>query len=162
MPTPAITASTRYFLPGTTKVYILPAVASMTVGPTRAELTAGLDISEEIAAINGWQISSDNVPTADLGKRFVPQVSGRLNASDSGLTCWADVTGADIRAELVIDQETFVVFLDGGDVEDSPMDVYKAKVSSVGKPREIEGAGRIDVKFSIRAFAENLTVPAAA
>jgi hypothetical protein len=155
-----ITASTRYFLPGTTKVYLLDTVADMAVGPTRTELDAGVDISEEIASISGWTITADNVQTPDLGKRFNSQVSGRLNAADSSLTCWADKTGQDIRQEVAVDDEKYVVFLDGGDVSASPMDVYKCAVSSVGKVREIEGAGRLDVGFSIRAYAENLAVPA--
>ena len=162
MPAPEITASTRYFLPGTTKVLILPAVASMVTGPTRANINAGLDVSDEVAAIGGWMITSENTPTPDLGGRFVKQVSGRLTAANSSLTFWADKMGVDIRAELAIDQETFVVFLDGGDVEDAPMDVYKVNVSSVGKLREIEGAGRVECAFSIRDFVENLQVPAAA
>lgn len=161
MSAPEITASTRYFLTGTTKVLFLPVVASMTTGPTRANINAGLDISEEIASISGWNISSSSVATPDLGKRFTPQVNGRLTAADSGLTCWADKTGQDIRQEVALDQEVFVVFLDGGDVPGSPMDVYKSVVSSVGKLREIEGAGRVDVKFSIRDYVEDLLVPAA-
>lgn len=161
MAAPEITASTRYFLPGTTKVLLLPTVANLATGPTRAEINAGLDISEEIASISGWQISSATVATPDLGKRFTPQVTGRLTAADSSLTCWADKTGADIRDEVTIDQEIYVVFLDGGDVPGSPMDTYKSVVSSVGKVREIEGAGRIDVRFSIRDYSEDLAVPAA-
>jgi hypothetical protein len=39
------------------------------------------------------------------------------------------------------------------------MDVYQTTCLSVGKLREIEGAGRIDVQFSIRDYAENLAVP---
>jgi len=160
MPAPEITASTRYFLPGTTKVLILPAVASMVTGPTRPNINAGLDVSDEIAAIGGWMVNSANTDTPDLGRRFVSQVSGRLTAADSSLTFWSDVTGTDIRDELTIDMETYVVFLDGGDVAGSPMDVYKVKVSSVGKIREIEGAGRIECRFSIREYVENLDVPA--
>ena len=161
MAAPEIAASTRYFLPGTTKVLILPTVANLVTGPTRVEIDAGLDISEEIASITGWMVSGATVPTPDLGKRFTGQVNGRLTAADSGLTCWADKTGQDIRQELTIDQETYVVFFDGGNVPGSPMDVYKSVVLSVGKPREIEGAGRVDVKFSIRDYVENLVVPAA-
>lgn len=162
MAAPAITASTRYFLPGTTKVYLLDTVADMAVGPTRAELDAGLDISEEIAGITGFQITGQSVPTPDLGKEFTPQVNGRLTASDSRLTCWADVTGADIRAEVAVRDEKYVVILDGGDVPASTMDCYKTSVMSVGKIREIEGAGRLDVGFSIRDYVENVAVPAAA
>jgi len=160
MAAPAISASTRYFLPGTTKVLILPAVASLAVGPTRAEINAGLDVSGEVAAISGWSITSENMATPDLGKRFNSQVTGRLTAADSSLTFWADKTGADIRDSLVLDQSTYVVFLDGGDVTGSTMDTYKSVVSSVGKVREIEGAGRIEIRFSIRDYSEDKAVPA--
>ncbi|HEX6516492.1 MAG TPA: hypothetical protein VF049_13045 [Nocardioidaceae bacterium] len=157
----AITPSTRYFLPGTTKVIVVPTIANLATGPTRAELDAGTDVSEEVATINGWRITSENVATPDLGKRFNKQVTGRLSADDSSITFWADLTGQDVRETLTLDLETHVVFLDGGDVPASPMDAYKVKVGSVGKVREIEGAGRLDIQFSIRDYAENLAVPAA-
>lgn len=154
-----IAASTRYFLPGTTKVYIVPTVADLATGPTRAELDGGTDVSEEIAAISGWLISSDMVATPDLGGRFNKQVTGRLNAADSGLTFWADKLGNDVRDTLTLDLNTHVVFLDGGDAAGAPMDVYKVSVASAGKVREIEGAGRLDTRFVIRDYTENLSVP---
>lgn len=160
MAAPKIAASSRYFLPGVTKIITVPTIANLAAGPTRAEINAGTDVSDEVAAINGWAITSQNHATPDLGKRFVAQVTGRLTAADSAITFWADKTGNDIRDILAIDQATNVVFLDGGDVAGSPMDAYKVTVSSVGKIREIEGAGRIDVRFTIRDFAENLAVPA--
>lgn len=161
MTTPVITPSTRYFLPGTTKVLVVPVVADLAVGPTRIELNASTDVSDEIASITGWAISSDMQAAPDLGKRFVPQVNGRLTASDSGLTFWADKTGTDVRALLTIDQDTNVVFLDGGDVAGSPMCVYTVKVNAVTRLREIEGLGRIETKFTISAYNEDLVAPAA-
>lgn len=153
-------ATDRYFLPGVTKCIIVPTVASMTIGPTRTELTAGTDVSDEIAAITGWAIMSEQQATADLGKRFVSQVPGRLTASDSGITFWADKAGDDVRSLLELDQDTYVVWMDGGDVAASPMDVFKVTVSQVAKVREIEGVGRIDTKFVIRAYGENIDIPA--
>lgn len=153
-------ATTRFFLPGTTKIIIVPTVASLAVGPTRIELNAGTDISDEVAGISGWMISSESQATPDLGARFVKQVTGRLTAADSSITTWSDKTGEDIREVLTLDQETNVVFLDGGDVAGSPMDVYKVVVASLGKVRELEGSGRIESRFTIRDFAENLAVPA--
>lgn len=160
MAAPEIATSTRYFLPGTTKIVIVPTIANLAAGPTRAEIDAGLDVSEEVANISGWRIASADLPTPDLGKRFTPNISGRLTADSSSLTFWADKTGTDIRDELTIDQSTYVVFMDGGDVTGSPMDAFKVVVSSLGKLRELEGAGRIDVQFSIRDYSENLAVPA--
>jgi hypothetical protein len=161
-PIPVIDATDRYFLPGTTKVVIVPTIANLATGPTRVELDAGTDVSDEISSITGWLITSETVATPDLGKRFVSQVTGRLTAANSALQFWADKTGTDVRELLAIDQETHVVFLDGGDVPGSPMDAYKVTVASVGKVREIEGAGRIDTNYTIRDYAENLSVPAAA
>jgi hypothetical protein len=128
--------------------------------PTRAEINAGTDVSNEIAAITGWAITSEMQPTPDLGKRFVSQVPGRLTAADSGITFWADKTGTDIRSLLELDQDTFVVWMDGGDVTASLMDVFKVTVTQVAKLREIEGVGRIDTKFAIRDYRENLAIPA--
>lgn len=156
-----IQATNRYFLPETTKVISVPAVNALATGPTRTELDAGTDLSNEIAAIAGWMISSENQTAPDLGRRFAQQINGRLTAAESSITFWADKTGNDVRELLALDQETFIVFLDGGDVPASPMDVYKVKVSSVGKVREIEGIGRIEVKFTIQAYSENLSVPTA-
>lgn len=161
MPTPLIAASDRYFLPGTTKVLLLDTVANLATGPTRAELDAGLDISEEVAAISGFTISGATMAAPDMGKRFVSQVQGRLTASESKLTVYADKTGQDIRQEVSIDDEKYVVFMDGGDVPTSPMDVYQCTCLSVGRLRDVEGLGRLDVGFSIRAYSEGLAVPAA-
>ncbi len=160
MPATPIEATTRYFLPGTTDIVICPTIANLATGATRAELNAGTEVANEVASISGWQITSENVATPDLGRRFVSQVTGRLTASNSMLQFYADKAGADIRDLLTLDLETNVVFLDGGDVADSPMDCFKVTVASVGKLREIEGVGRIDISFTIRDFAENLSVPA--
>ena len=160
MAAPKITASTRYFLPGTTKVIIIPTVANLASGPIRSEINGGLDVSDEVAAINGWLISSENIATPDLGRRFVQQVTGRLTAADSSIDFWADRGGVDIRGQLVRDQSTNICIMDGGDVTGRPMDTFKVVVSSVGKVREIEGVGRLTTQFSIRDFSENIAVPA--
>lgn len=157
-----IAASTRYFLPGTTKVLLLDTVANLATGPTRAEIDAGVDISEEVAAITGFNITGATIQTPDLGKRFNSQTSGRLSASDSRLTCYADVTGQDVRQEVALDDEKFVVILDGGDVPASPMDTYKCVCTGVGRIREVENVGRLDLGFAIRDYSEGLAVPAAA
>lgn len=157
-----IESFTRYFLPGTTKILITPVIANLAVGATRAEITASTDVSEEVAAISGWSITSQNQDAPDLGGRFVQQIAGRLSAAESSITFYNDKAGADIRDLLELDQETYVVLLDGGDVAASPMDCYKVTVTSLAKMREIEGIGRTQVTFAIRAYAENLVVPATA
>lgn len=160
MPASAIAAATRYFQPGVTKVVLIPSIATFASGPLRAEIDAGTDVSRDIAAISGWSIASERVDTPDLGTRFVSNVQGRLRAADSGLTFYASLDGADIRDELELDQALYVAFMDGGDVAARLMDVFQVTVSGMPKMRDLEDAPRIDVTFNIRAYVENLAIPA--
>lgn len=160
MPATAIAAATRYFQPGTTKVVILPSIASLSAGATRGEINAGTDVSGDVAAINGFQINSNQIDTPDLGGRFTKRVPGRLAADDSAITFYADVAGADIRTVLSRDQNTYVGIMDGGDVSGRKADYFQVTVASVGKVRDLEDAPRLTVTFTIRDYGENKTIPA--
>lgn len=161
MPTPQIVASTRYFDVGTTKVYYLPAVANI-ASPTRAEMNAGTDLSREIAEIDGWSVSSNQIQVPDFATRFTAQIAGRIEAADSSLTFYTSVNSTDVRSLLPRDTAGFVMWLDGGDVAGRKADVYPVTVTSVSKMRSAGSeAARIQIGFSItREPAENVTVPA--
>lgn len=161
MATPQITASTRYFDVGTTKVYFLPACAAPE-SPTRSEMNAGTDLSREIAEIDGWSVSSNQIQTPDFATRFVSQIAGRIEASDSSLTFYASENSIDVRALLPRDTDGFIMWLDGGDTPGNKCDVYPVTVTSVSKMRSAGAeAARIQVGFSItREPAEDVTVPA--
>lgn len=161
MPTPQITASTRYFDVGTTKVYFLPAVANI-AAPTRTEMDAGTDLSREIAEIDGWSVSSSQIQVPDFATRFTAQIAGRIEAADSSLTFYASENSTDVRSLLPRDTDGFVLWLDGGDTPGNKMDVYPVTVTSVSKMRSAGAeAARIQVGFSItREPAEDITVPA--
>lgn len=160
MPATAIAAASRYFQPGTTKVLVLPSLASLTAGATRAEINAGTDVSGDVAAINGFTVTTAQIDTPDLGKRFTGRIPGRLTADDSSVTFYADVTGADVRTVLTRDLNTFIAIMDGGDVAGRKADYFQVTVGSVGKVRDMEDAPRLTVTFTIRDFGENKTVPA--
>lgn len=160
MPATAAPAATRYFQPGTTKVVVLPSIASLATGATRAEINAGTDVSGDVAAINGFQVNSNQIDTPDLGGRFTKRVPGRLAADDSSITFYADVAGADIRTVLQRDQNTHIGIMDGGDVAGRKADYFKVTVASVGKVRDMEDAPRLNVTFTITDYGENKTIPA--
>lgn len=160
-PSQVMPAATRYFQPEVTKVKVIPVIAAATLIPTRAEIDAGTDVSNDVAGWAGWTVESGNIATPDLGKRFTSSIPGRITVADSSITFYADIAGADVRAVLQRDQNTFIGIFDGGDASSRKMDVFKVTVSSVGKLRDLEDAPRLTVAFTIRAFAENVTVPAA-
>lgn len=157
----AITASTRYFDPETTKVYFVATIADKT-SPTRLEIDAGTDLSPEIADLSGWVIGGEDVPTPDLGVRFTSNIPGREAADDSSLTLYASEDGVDVRATLPAGTNGFIVWLDGGDVAANKMDVYPIRVRSVGKMRNLSNeAAKIQVQFSITSKpASDVAVPA--
>lgn len=160
MPATAMAAASRYFQPGTTKVLVIPSIASLTAGATRTEINAGTDVSGDVAAINGFTVTSAQIDTPDLGGRFTKRVPGRLTADDSSITFYADVTGSDIRNVLSRDQQTNLGIMDGGDVAGRKADYFAVTVASVGKVRDMEDSPRLTVTFTIRDYGENKTVPA--
>jgi hypothetical protein len=162
MPPTKIAATQRFFRPGLTKVYWVVAIATYTA-PTRAEINLGVDVSDEIAEINGFTVTSDSVDTPDLGSRFVSKIPGRINAEDSSLNFYASSTGFnDARSVLPRDTSGFVIFMDAGDVSTTGrMDIYPAKVASHGKLRGIEDPGMTQAAFTVtREPAEDKVIPA--
>jgi hypothetical protein len=161
MATPPITASTRYFDVGTTKIYFLPTIAN-TASVTRAEMNAGTDLSREVADIDGWSVSSNEIEVPDFATRFTAKIGGRIEASDSSLTFYSSQNSADVRSLLPRDTAGFILWLDGGDVPTQKMDVYPVKVRAVSKMRSAGSeAARIQVQFSVtREPTENSTIPA--
>lgn len=159
-----IQRSSRYFNRGTTKCYFLPTIQDENAGPTRQELDAGKDLSPEIAEIEGWTVSSEMIETPDLATVHTGSIPGSSTSEESSITFYADVTGEDVRTLLPRGTEGYIVWLDGGDVEGSPMDVFPVRVASQSKARTLDDeAATIVVNFAIpREPLENLTVPAAA
>lgn len=162
MPTPAITASTRYINPGVTKCYYLPSIAATNLTPTRAEMNAGTDLSREISDINGWVVAGNDVETPDLATTFTGVIPGRTKADSSSITFYASTTGVDVRALLPRTTAGYIMWLDGGDVAGQKADVFPIRVRSNGKPRTTgEDAAKIVVECSITSQpAENVTIPA--
>jgi hypothetical protein len=160
VPASPMTASTRYFRPGLTKVSYLPACAIITA-PTRAELNAGTDLSGEVSDNSGWQVTSNFLDVPDLATTFTAKLAGRTSADDSSLTFYASSNSIDVRALLPRGTTGFIVWFDEGDVPAKKMDVYPVTVGSVPKDRSIEDPAHIIVNFAItRVPAENVTVPA--
>jgi len=161
MPTPNLATTTRYYDPEVTKCYFLPTVA-VKGAPTRAEMNAGTNLSNEIADLEGWMVTSGEIPTPDLGTRFTKKIGGRTEAENSTLTMYATVNGADVRTLLPRNTTGFILWLDGGDVAGNKMDVFPVSVRSLGKMRSVgEDPARLQIQFSITAEpAESVAVPA--
>lgn len=156
-----IIASGRYYARGLTKIYYVLTIVTITA-PSRAELNAGTDLSPEVAEVNGWEITSEEIETPDLATSFTSKIPGSLSVSDSSINLYADDNGADARGILPRGTLGNIVMLYGGDVAASKMDVFPIKVRSVGKPISLgDDPSTVNIQFSItRTPAENVAVPA--
>jgi hypothetical protein len=160
MPAPNITASTRFFRPGTSSVVFCTTVANK-AAPTRAEINAGTDLRNEVAEINGFQMTSESQPTPDLGNRFTSSVAARITAGDSSITFWESVTGVDVRSLLPRDTTGFLLLMSGGDTAGRKMNVAPITVASLATDYSLEEVARLIVSFTITSsMAENVTIPA--
>lgn len=155
-----ITPSVRYFRQGVSKVIWLPSIASIS-SPTRAEINAGIDLSPEISASSGWEVTSNTAPATALGSIFTGEIPSDTTAASSSLTFFADRTSVDVRGLLTRGTAGFIIWMDEGDVAGQKMDVFPVQVSSAPKQRDIAALAQIIVNFTVtREPAENLTIPA--
>jgi hypothetical protein len=146
----ALTTSDRFFAVGTTKVKYIATIAATPKVPTRTEIDGGTELSAEIADIQGWTKEAGSIATPDLGTRFTGNLPGRITVSQASLTFYADLEGTDVRGTLTQDLTGYIVFMDGGDVTASLMDIYPIRVASVGKVRSTgDQAAQITVMFTI-------------
>lgn len=160
MPAGNITASTRFFRPGTSSVVFATSVANKSA-PTRAEINAGTDLRNEISEISGFQTNSDSVDAPDLGSRFTSKVPGRITADDSSITFYESVTGVDVRGLMPRDTTGFLLLMPGGDTPTRKMHVFPITVASLATDYSLEEVARVIVNFTVTSVpAENVTIPA--
>lgn len=163
MPTPAITASTRFTDQATTVVYWLPSIAATNLTPTRLEMNAGTNLTPELNDLSGWTIESEQIDTQSMAESFRSRIPGSTSSPDSSITFYTSKTGNDVRVLLPRGTSGYVMFCDGGDVSGYKAEVYPVTVTSNGVMRSAtaQDASKVEVGFSItRQPAQGVTVPA--
>ncbi len=136
---------------GVTRVLWLAKVADASHVPTRAELTAGTDLTDAVAAIDGWSLSNKAIETPTLGSTFETKIPGADEADDSSLTFYEDETADTIEGLFTKDATGFVVMLRKGDIPGSrSMDVFPVRVGSRSAQYSVDNeAAKFVVSFSI-------------
>lgn len=155
-----ITASTRYYRMGVSKAIWVPTLATYQ-SPTRSEINAGTDLSNEIAAAGGWEVTGNTEDTPALGSVFIGKVPSTTTAGDSSLTMYADETSVDVRTLLSRNSSGYIVWMWEGDVAGQLMDVFPVRVTSTPKVSDISSVAQITVNFAVlHEPAENVAIPA--
>jgi hypothetical protein len=154
-----ITASTRYYRQGISKVIFCPTLANYR-SPTRAEINVGTDLSGEVNAASGWEVTGNTEATNALGSVFTGNVPSNTEAGASSLTMYADRTSNDVRTLLSRGVTGNIIWMDEGDVAGQAMDIFPVQVTSAPKGRDVTALGMITANFATtREPAENVTIP---
>ncbi|CAM5310747.1 phage tail tube protein [Streptomyces abikoensis] len=141
----------KYSRRGVTRVLWLTQIANVSHIPTRPELTAGTDLTNAIAAIDGWSLSNKPIETPDLGSTFETKIPGVDEADDSSLGFYEDKISDEIEQLLTKDATGWVVFLRKGDVPGNrSMDVFPVRIGSRSPNYSTDNeAAKFTVSFSI-------------
>lgn len=91
----------RFFRRGLSKVvFIESADVVAPDAPTAAEIAGGVNLSEAIAAINGFQFNNSPIPTPDLDSTFTTSIPGEDTTDTPSLDLYDDRTGDTVRTAL--------------------------------------------------------------
>ncbi|MDF5755823.1 hypothetical protein [Spongiactinospora sp. TRM90649] len=160
MPATPIATVQRYYPKGQLKWLFVASIANK-AAPTRSEINAGTDLSKQVAAYDGWSVSTSFVNTPDVNSRFTSKIVGAIEAEDSSLTMYLDPSGSDARTLMPQDTIGNIIRMDAGDIAGRKMDVFPIQVGSVSKPFEEDGAVTAVFSFAITDEpASNVTIPA--
>lgn len=151
---------------GIERWFVSPAAPADPAAPTRAEIGAATEITESIAAVNGFSLTNSPVPTPDMGSRFDKTVAGIDSAGDSSLNLWDEVlqgAGDDAARDVLAKDTDLTIFrFPYGDVPTKRMEVWQTTSTGVNDQIDLTAAGQYQVGFSIREVPEqNAVVPAA-
>lgn len=111
-----MTAITKFYRRGVTKVYLLPAVADVNAGPTTAEVAAGDDITPGMQGLGGFSARKVKIDTPDADSDFVDNIPGEQRPEDSSITYYEDKLASDIRTTLAEDTAAFIAIFPKGKV----------------------------------------------
>lgn len=160
MPAPLVEAYDAFYLVGKCAVVVCPTFVDYTA-PTNAELIAGMNVTRQTRAIEGWAGEGETIDRPDYASDWVSTIGGRRSAADSSLTVYAKLTGADLRQTLTQGYLGYVVLMPGGWVTGYKMDVFPVMVKSRPKQYSDSDPFAIQYQFSIRQPpAEDIAIPA--
>lgn len=151
MTAPPFSAATRFLDAGTSRIYWVQTIAN-TSAPTRIELNAGLDITGEVAEIEGFALDSELNNTTAFNAEVATSKPGSMRTTGAPrAVMYADQGGWDVRRIWSRGDAGHIVLLHGGDVTGNLMDVWPVTIAVVSKPFSMTTAAFVVVQFAIHA-----------
>lgn len=144
------------------KIYLLSeaqgTAISDTAAPTVAEINVGSDIigaqgSEELFAIGGFLLESNDIPMPGFADTTVPTFPGEQTYPSSSLTYYEDEADTTIKDSFVEGTAYYLLFARYGVAAAKPSRLYGCVVGSVEESQDLGDVAKFFVNLSITSRA---------
>jgi hypothetical protein len=122
----------RFYRRGISKIYwkagtdIAPPAATVTLA------TGSVDLSDSVAEIAGFTLTSGTIATPDLGSRYTKTIPGEDTTPESSLTFYDDDAGTSaIRTALTKGAIGYITLLPYGKVSGKRAEIWVVQVTGV-------------------------------
>jgi len=128
----------RFFRRGKSKAYWVVTLGSLT-SPSAAQINSGVNMTQQIADISGFEFSNSPIATPDLSTTFTTTIPGEDTAQEPQLVFYEDDTVNTLQSTLAKGTTGHVVLFYKGTAGANPAAADKCevwKVISTGPYRE--------------------------
>ena len=133
----------EYFRRGTSKLLWLASAPSSLSAPTQAELAAGIDLSPQLSAVDGFEFKTTFIDVENMATRTTTSIAGP-NKADGGTLTFNEKknpSGATsgsfdpIMAALPADTEGYLLYAPYGTTTGNDIEVWHCRVGSFSRDR---------------------------
>lgn len=122
----------RFYRRGISKIYWKAGTDTAPPSVDTVIGVGGVDLSDDIAEIAGFTLTSSTIPTPDLGSRYTKTIPGEDTTPDSSLTFYdTDASSNAIRDALTKDAIGYVALLPYGNATGKRAEVWTVQVTGV-------------------------------
>jgi hypothetical protein len=122
----------RFYRRGISKIYWKAGTDTAPPPATSVVASGSVDLTDDVAEIAGFAITSGLIPTPDLGSRFTKSIPGEDTTAESTLTFYdKDDATNPIRSALTRDAVGYIALLPYGNTVGKRAEVWVVKVTGV-------------------------------
>lgn len=131
----------EFYRRGTSEVYWLASAPAIPASPTTVEIAAGINLSDQLNAVDGFSFSTTFIDVENLGTRVTTTISGPSKADGGTLTFNEQraASGAtsgtydDIMDALDVDTSGYLLFCPYGVANGNDVELWSVRVGSFSR-----------------------------
>jgi hypothetical protein len=137
----------KFFRRGTSKVRLAAAAPADMLEPTTTEVNAAVDLSPDIASMDGWTIENQAIPTPNLASAFTTSIPGEDTTGNPTLNIYEDDDDMATWEALARGTEAWLYLLPHGVAATKPVETWPVRVGA--RNRQWDAAGNVAAQFIV-------------